>query len=214
MTELEKLGLDRANILDGDMPEYAKVENKWKAKGDLYVAEIVDKVTNATFADLKSAYEEIDKLKQENQHKDRDLEKANNEITKAQQSAQHLSTVSATASQRLETATNQVSDYTQKIEALTRRVEVINQKNSDINKQLTDLQQDYNEVKMAKDTSDQKLNEFQEKLTKAQESAEESRLATDSLTKDVNGLIDAFANKYGQLIADGANNNGQNEQAE
>ena len=59
---LEKYEMTRDGILNGDTAEYEAVDNPKKVKEPMYLAAVVDQVTENTFADLREAYAEIDVL--------------------------------------------------------------------------------------------------------------------------------------------------------
>src|SRR5699024_2873753 len=111
MTELSELGLERDAILNGDIAEYTPVDKRERKnkRNELYMASVVDKVTKAVFADLKTAYEQNDDLAQENKSL-----KDNNDQLSAQVN-------------RLMNSVNKQQDYEQQLQSSESKLDKISQ---------------------------------------------------------------------------------------
>ena len=186
--ELDKYGLTKEAILNGDYAELDPVERPKKEKRPMYLAEVADKIIEDTFTDLRAAYLEIDQLTDENAKLKETVDQDQIAITKAKGDAM----VKQQDDARLKKAENLLSDMEKSFETYKANKAKDEKEIAELQKKLADAP-----------TSDEvdRLHDRVAELQKIDQDREEKYRA---LADDVNNVLDALEEKFSDLPVDTA----------
>lgn len=222
MTELSELGLERDAILNGDIAEYTPVDRKIRRdkNQELYLASVVDKVTKAVFADLKTAYEQNDQLsaqvnrlmnsvnKQQDyerqlQSSESKLNTLSQEMNRVQQMSAKLHTQLANAQKASDEATKRQKQIEEQLKKSKTDVESLTKSNTESEAKLAEAKKQLVEANNQLDEAHQNLTDMDAKQAE--------------MAEGLNKVIKSLTDKYGaflKALADESANDDKTENQE
>lgn len=186
--ELDKYGLTKEAILNGDYAELDPVERPRKEKRPMYLAEVADKIIEDTFTDLRAAYLEIDQLKDENAKLKETVDQDQVAITKAKGDAM----VKQEDDARLKKVENLLSDMEKSFETYK-----ANKAKDD--KEIAELQK-----KLADAPSSDEVDKLRARVAELQQIDQDREEKYQTLANDVNNVLDELEKKFSDLPVDPA----------
>lgn len=181
---LEQFGLTRDAIQNGEVAEFDVVENKRKEKRPVYVGEVVDKVVELTFQELRNAYDENDNLEAQLTSAKNEVTNADNELEKLKSAAQVKSEDDA----KLKKAENLLSD-------LSVSLSNFKKKRSQDAQQISDLQAKLENANGNNDVVDQ----LQARIHELEDLDKKRDDDYNALSNDVNAVLDALEARFSDL---------------
>lgn len=206
MTKLQDLlQMSKEDILNGDVAEYEAVDKKTRRdkSQDLYLASVVDKVTEAVFADLADAYRACDRLDKEKQDLQAKLDQSENDRRAAQEQLNKMSN-SINRQDQLEeefkksqlslmSIQKQFGTLTSKFGDTSKQLDDAQKARQELEEKLNNLHGDFDGAQAKLTDMTNKLNEANANLTAAQ--AEKTRIGDA-----VNEVITALNTRYGEFL--------------
>lgn len=181
--QLDKYGLTKEAILNGDYAELDTVEKPHREKRPMYLAEVVNKIIEDTFSDLRAAYLEIDQLTDENAKLKETVDQDQLAITKAKGDA----TVKQQDDARLKKAENLLSDMEKSFETYK-----ANKAKDD--KEIVELQK-----KLANAPASDDVDKLRGRVAELQKVDQDREEKYRLLAKDVNAVLDELEKKFSDL---------------
>lgn len=186
--ELDKYGLTREAILNGDYAELDPVEKPRKEKRPMYLAEVADKIIEDTFTDLRAAYLEIDQLTDENAKLKETVDQDQVAITKAKGDAM----IKQQDDARLKKVEDLLSD-------MEKSFETYKENKAKDDKEIAELQK-----KLADAPSSDEVDKLRARVSELQTLDQDREEKYRALAADVNNVLDALEEKFSNLPVDTA----------
>jgi chaperonin cofactor prefoldin len=184
--ELDKYGLTREAILNGDYAELDPVEKPRKEKRPMYLAEVADKIIEDTFTDLRAAYLEIDQLTDENAKLKETVDQDQVAITKAKGDAM----IKQQDDARLKKVEDLLSD-------MEKSFETYKENKAKDDKEIAELQK-----KLADAPSSDEVDKLRARVSELQTLDQDREEKYRELAADVNNVLDALEEKFSNLSVD------------
>lgn len=184
--ELDKYGLTREAILNGDYAELDPVEKPKKEKRPMYLAEVADKIIEDTFTDLRAAYLEIDQLTDENAKLKETVDQDQVAITKAKGDAM----IKQQDDARLKKVEDLLSD-------MEKSFETYKENKAKDDKEIAELQK-----KLADAPSSDEVDKLRARVSELQTLDQDREEKYRALAADVNNVLDALEEKFSNLPVD------------
>ena len=184
--ELDKYGLTREAILNGDYAELDPVEKPRKEKRPMYLAEVADKIIEDTFTDLRAAYLEIDQLTDENAKLEETVDQDQVAITKAKGDAM----IKQQDDARLKKVEDLLSD-------MEKSFETYKENKAKDDKEIAELQK-----KLADAPSSDEVDKLRARVSELQTLDQDREEKYRALAADVNNVLDALEEKFSNLPVD------------
>lgn len=184
--ELDKYGLTKEAILNGDYAELDPVERPRKEKRPMYLAEVADKIIEDTFTDLRAAYLEIDQLKDENVKLKETVDQDQVAITKAKGDAM----IKQQDDARLKKVEDLLSD-------MEKSFETYKENKAKDDKEIAELQK-----KLADAPSSDEVDKLRARVAELQTIDQDREEKYRALADDVNNVLDALEEKFSNLPVD------------
>lgn len=184
--ELDKYGLTREAILNGDYAELDPVEKPRKEKRPMYLAEVADKIIEDTFTDLRAAYLEIDQLTDENAKLKETVDQDQVAITKAKGDAM----IKQQDDARLKKVEDLLSD-------MEKSFETYKENKAKDDKEIAELQK-----KLADAPSSDEVDKLRARVSELQTLDQDREEKYRALAADVNNVLDALEEKFSNLPVD------------
>ena len=181
--ELDKYGLTKEAILNGDYAELDPVERPKKEKRPMYLAEVADKIIEDTFTDLRAAYLEIDQLTDENAKLKETVDQDQVAITKAKGDA----TIKQQDDARLKKVEDLLSD-------MEKSFETYKENKAKDDKEIAELQK-----KLADAPSSDEVDKLRARVSELQTLDQDREEKYRALAADVNNVLDALEEKFSNL---------------
>lgn len=184
--ELDKYGLTKEAILNGDYAELDPVEKPRKEKRPMYLAEVADKIIEDTFTDLRAAYLEIDQLTDENAKLKETVDQDQVAITKAKGDAM----IKQQDDARLKKVEDLLSD-------MEKSFETYKENKAKDDKEIAELQK-----KLADAPSSDEVDKLRARVSELQTLDQDREEKYRELAADVNNVLDALEEKFSNLSVD------------
>ena len=184
--ELDKYGLTKEAILNGDYAELDPVDRPRKEKRPMYLAEVADKIIEDTFTDLRAAYLEIDQLKDENVKLKETVDQDQVAITKAKGDAM----IKQQDDARLKKVEDLLSD-------MEKSFETYKENKAKDDKEIAELQK-----KLADAPSSDEVDKLRARVAELQTIDQDREEKYRALADDVNNVLDALEEKFSNLPVD------------
>lgn len=178
--KLDKYGLTKDAILNGDYPEFDEVAKPRREKSPMYLKSVVDGVIKDTFDDMSTLYEQIEKLTQERDE---------------------LQSQVNTANTQLENVTKKVSVKDDDDAKLKRAEELLakldtqfitlKKQRSEDAAQITRLQQ-----QIENSNDDAEIQKLTEEITEYKKRDAQREADYQSLADDVNAVLDGLSENF------------------
>lgn len=181
--ELEQYGLTRQAILDGEYAEFDAVEKPRREKRPMYLAEVVDQVTQDTFTDLRNSYHDNDDLTAENAKLKTAVETAQAETTKIKGDLAARESDDAKLKQTedlFKTMKTQFDEYRQRQAEAAKQIETL-------------------KGQLAQAPSADAMDKLKDRVDELETADEERNRNYQSLASDVNAVLDKLEEKFADL---------------
>ena len=205
MTKLEELGLDKTAIMNGDEAEFSPVDKKDRRNKaiDLYNGEVVDKVISAVFTDLRDAYDTIDKLTNErnqaqdqvNQYKDQ-LNRMTTYVNKQGNMEQSLKKSMSDVTH----LSGQLTTLQTEIKNTKVQLDNANKSRDDIQSKLNDIQTQSEALRREKQDAENKVNELSANLETANKQLKDYDQRQTQLAESITTVINSLSDRYGEFL--------------
>lgn len=183
---LEKYGLTKEAILEGEFAEFEPIVNNRKEKRETYLKEAVDTVVKDTFEDLRTTLEENDELRAEVERLNAELEASSGLVQQARADA----SVKQSDEAKLKRAENLLAD-------LEHQVEQFKQKRQKDAFHIAQLEQQL----LENDHSDE-IEHLRQQISELEQRDAERDADYQSLADDVNNILDSLEAKFADLIVE------------
>lgn len=188
--KLDKFGLTKDAILDGEYAEFDAVENPKKVKENMYLASVVDTIVQDAFSDLEDAYKENDALTEELESVQAQLESAQMDVQRANAAAE----VKAVDDAKVKQAENLLADLELSFRNIKEKSEADTQTIENLKAELSNAVAQVNSS-----TNDEEVD-----ILRTQIQELESRVAQRdddyaTLAADVNAVLDGLEAKFNEL---------------